>query len=122
MRAQPTSTWSCSCEYQQSHFFGATGKDRGRTRVISAPTPQSFSRVHSSTLSAKVGTNPNAPCGSLAHPHFNSNFLNHDLDLFMQMNSSQFSRAEAEVFLIRAVPRRVSRNGMGTVSAAEKEP
>lgn len=84
---------------------------------ISAPAPQSPPRVPSNTLRAEAETTPNIPCGPLAHPHF----LSRDLDLFMQMNSSQFSRAEAEVFLIKAVPRRVSRNGMGTVSAAEKE-
>lgn len=77
--------------------------------------------VHSNPLSAEAGTKLDPPCGTLAHPRWNSNFLNHDWDLFMQMNSSQFSRAETEAFLIKAVPRRVSRNGMGTVSAAEKE-
>lgn len=40
-------------------------------------------------------------------------FLNQDEDLFMQINSLQWSRAETEVFLIKAVPRRVSRNENG---------
>lgn len=31
----------------------------------------------------------------------------------MQINSAQFSRAETEVFLIKAVPRRASRNENG---------
>lgn len=88
---------------------------------ISAPAPQGPPRIPSNTLRAEVGTTPDIPRGPLAHPHSDSNFLNHGLDLFMQMNSSQFSGAETEVFLIKAVPRRVSRNGMGTVSAAEKE-
>lgn len=82
---------------------------------------QSPPKIHPNTLSAKVGTTPDTPRVPLAQPHSNSNFLNHGLDLFMQMNSSQFSRAETEVFLIKAVPRRISRNGMGTVSAAEEE-
>lgn len=83
--------------------------------------PQNPSKVHPNTLRAGVGTNLGTPRVPLPHPHSNSDFLHHDLDLFMQINSSQFSRAETEVFLIKAVPRRVSRNGTGTVSAAERE-